>query len=143
MTNAKGCTHAALGVCMSLAPCCGCCFPGDKLALSEWLCVTSCWDNDLLGCSPLPQSDGAACSSLLPWHGLKGSHILPMGARTNQPSRGCWMQTHVPVLELGTTQHHFPSTWGSAQPNKAEKAAREVPRVSPIEKQPKTRAWDA
>lgn len=46
------------------------------------------------------------------------------------------MQTHVPILERGTTQHHFPSTWGSAQPHKAEEAAREAPSASALEKQP-------
>lgn len=33
-------------------------------------------------------------------------------------------------------QHHFPSTWGSAQPHKAEKAAEEAPSATPLEKQP-------
>lgn len=37
-------------------------------------------------------------------------------------------------------QHRFPSTWGLAQPHKAEKAAGEAPSASPPEKQPQTRS---
>lgn len=50
------------------------------------------------------------------------------------------MRTHVPILELGTTQHRFPSSSGSAQSHKAEKAAREAPSASPLEKQPQNQA---